>query len=74
LFCSSAVYTSGTDQGRVGIMSAPTAKELEALANFRPLVSDLSLNDEQKSDMFMLRWLRARELNLKAAEEMLRKV
>ncbi|CAG7834807.1 unnamed protein product [Allacma fusca] len=68
-------------------MSAPTTQELELLKKFREKLVDLSLEGEQDSDMFLLRWIRgeqdsdmfllrwirARENNLDHAEDMLRK-
>jgi len=52
-------------------MSAPSAQEIELLAQFRTLTSDLNLSTEQNTDLFLLRWIRARDLNLDAAKEML---
>jgi hypothetical protein len=54
-------------------MSAPTPQELELLVKFRERLADLALEGEQNSDMFLLRWIRARDQKLDAAEEMLRK-
>jgi hypothetical protein len=56
-------------------MAAPSAKELEVLTQFRKRVSDVEeeLPMHFRTDILMLSWLRARNLNLNQAEEMLRK-
>ncbi|CAG7720839.1 unnamed protein product, partial [Allacma fusca] len=54
-------------------MAAPSKEELELLSNFRSRLTDLNLTDDQSSDMFLLRWIRARENKLDQAEAMLRK-
>ncbi|CAG7828908.1 unnamed protein product [Allacma fusca] len=53
-------------------MNKFTDQEKDALQKFRNVLNDLSLPTEQQSDFYLIRWLRAREMNLKAAEEMLR--
>ncbi|CAG7725861.1 unnamed protein product, partial [Allacma fusca] len=52
-------------------MAAPTHEELLLINQLRVGVSDLKLPDD--SDMFFVRWIRARENNLNQAEGMLRK-
>ncbi|CAG7831269.1 unnamed protein product [Allacma fusca] len=54
-------------------MAAASPTELELIKQFRPKVKDLHLNDDLNSDMELLRWIRAREHDLEAAEKMLRK-
>ncbi|XP_052413375.1 SEC14-like protein 2 [Carassius gibelio] len=56
--------------GRVGDLSA---KQAEALAQFREKVKDILPQCPSQSDHFLLRWLRARNFNLQKAEAMLRK-
>ncbi|CAG7823432.1 unnamed protein product, partial [Allacma fusca] len=41
---------------------------------FRPLAVPLCEYEEQASDENLLKWLRARDFNVRAAEEMLKKV
>jgi len=48
-------------------------EELQKLAEFRAKVKDILETDEQKDDYFLIRWLRARSLDVSKAEEMLRK-
>ncbi|CAG7829190.1 unnamed protein product [Allacma fusca] len=52
-----------------------TEKEQEVLQKFRERIRDLEdeMTEDQKRDVDLLRWLRARDLNLGKAEEMLRK-
>ncbi|CAG7784805.1 unnamed protein product [Allacma fusca] len=56
-------------------MASFTVEEREALKNFRTQIGDLldKLDNYQQQDLCLLRWLRARELNVDKAEEMLRK-
>ncbi|CAG7824057.1 unnamed protein product [Allacma fusca] len=54
-------------------MAAFTNKEIEALSKFRSVISDLNLDPEQSSEHHLIRWLRARDLNVQQASEMLRK-
>ncbi|OXA42566.1 SEC14-like protein 2 [Folsomia candida] len=53
-------------------MSLPTPEEKIAIQKFRGRVEDVLTPELQKDDWFLLRWLRARELNLDKAEAMLR--
>ncbi|CAG7824112.1 unnamed protein product [Allacma fusca] len=52
-------------------MTAPTAKEQILIHQLRTRLSDLELKDD--SDMFLIRWLRGRDLKINQAEDMLRK-
>jgi len=54
-------------------MAKPTETELIILKKFRAITADLILKPEQRTDMALLRWLRARDLNLQKADDMLRK-
>ncbi|CAG7836502.1 unnamed protein product [Allacma fusca] len=54
-------------------MSAPTIEELQLIEQFRRRLKDLDLDEEQKSDMQLLRWIRARDNKLDQAETMFRK-
>ncbi|XP_030647578.1 SEC14-like lipid binding 8 [Chanos chanos] len=56
--------------GRVGDLSA---RQAEALAQFREKVQDILPQCPSQSDHFLLRWLRARNFNVSKAEAMLRK-
>ncbi|OXA63864.1 retinal-binding protein [Folsomia candida] len=49
-----------------------TAEEKEKLVQFRKNVADLSLTEEELEDDFLIKWLRARYLDLPKAAEMLR--
>ncbi|CAG7835208.1 unnamed protein product [Allacma fusca] len=53
-------------------MAAPSKEELTLIEKFRGQLEDLGLDDEQKSDMQLLRWIRARENDLAQAEKMFR--
>jgi hypothetical protein len=51
-----------------------TTEELEKIDQLRKRVTkDLELREDQVSDHYLIRWLRARSLNVSKAEEMLRK-
>jgi len=54
-------------------MAAPKEDEKELLNKFRERLQDLELEGDKNSDMFLIRWIRARDHNLDAAEDMLRK-
>ncbi|CAL8125441.1 unnamed protein product [Orchesella dallaii] len=53
-------------------MAAVTSEEAKVLSEFRKRVSDVLKNKEQNEDIFLIRWMRARDLNLDKAENMLR--
>ncbi|CAL8125555.1 unnamed protein product [Orchesella dallaii] len=53
-------------------MALPSKEELLVLDTFRAKVADILSEEEVADDMFLLRWLRARDLNLEKAEGMLR--
>ncbi|CAG7727870.1 unnamed protein product [Allacma fusca] len=55
-------------------MSDLSRQEAMALEKFRPLAVPLCEYEEQASDENLLKWLRARDFNVRAAEEMLKKV
>ncbi|OXA55943.1 putative SEC14-like protein 6 [Folsomia candida] len=46
--------------------------EIQKLSEFREKVGDILLTEDQKDDSFLIRWLRARNLDVTKAEEMLR--
>ncbi|CAG7827333.1 unnamed protein product, partial [Allacma fusca] len=46
--------------------------EVKLLGEFRKRLTDLDLNEEWTSDYNLIRWIRARDLDLDAAENMLR--
>ncbi|CAG7729811.1 unnamed protein product [Allacma fusca] len=54
-------------------MGEKSRHEEAALKKFRPLAANLCHHPEQMRDENLLQWLRARDCNIKAAEEMLRK-
>lgn len=56
--------------GHVGDLSP---KQQEALARFRENLQDVLLTLPKADDYFLLRWLRARDFDLKKSEDMLRK-
>ncbi len=49
-----------------------TDKEKQKLLEFRKIVGDSLESDDQKEDSYLIRWLRARNLDLVKAEEMFR--
>jgi len=51
----------------------PTNEEAELIKKFKTKLDDVLMTEEQKSDAFLVRWIRARESNLTAAEDILRK-
>jgi len=53
-------------------MSIPTTDEKVAIEKFRAKVGDVLKPEQLSDDWFLIRWLRARELNLDKAEQMLR--
>ncbi|CAL8125439.1 unnamed protein product [Orchesella dallaii] len=53
-------------------MAALTIEETKLVGDFRKRVSDVLKNKEQNEDIFLIRWMRARDLNLDKAEDMLR--
>ncbi|CAG7815057.1 unnamed protein product [Allacma fusca] len=54
-------------------MAAPNPEELELIQEFRLKVQDLEMSDDLRTDMELLRWIRARDHDLGQAELMLRK-
>ncbi|CAG7836499.1 unnamed protein product, partial [Allacma fusca] len=58
---------------RLFTMARPTAEELILISKFRTRLNDLALSEEQRSDMQLVRWIRAREHSLDQAENMFRK-
>ncbi|CAL8079960.1 unnamed protein product [Orchesella dallaii] len=70
-------YVSVNTISVVGISAAQdltlTPKELQALTKFREMVKPRLENehDYMKSDIYLIRWLRAKNLNLRQAENML---
>ncbi|ODN04848.1 CRAL-TRIO domain-containing protein T23G5.2 [Orchesella cincta] len=54
-------------------MAALTIEETKVLTEFRKRVSDVIKTKEQNEDTYLIRWLRARDLDLNKAEDMLRK-
>ncbi|ODN04853.1 SEC14-like protein 4 [Orchesella cincta] len=54
-------------------MAGFTQKEIVALKEFRNRVSDALPDDFSKRDDYLIRWIRAREMDLDKAEDMLRK-
>ncbi|ODN04856.1 SEC14-like protein 4 [Orchesella cincta] len=54
-------------------MAAPTLIELEILAKFQDKLKDLNFDGAKDTQMFLMRFLRARNHNLTKAEDMLRK-
>ncbi|CAL8125563.1 unnamed protein product [Orchesella dallaii] len=53
-------------------MAEPTSEEITAIQKFREQVSDLLDNEEKRDNSYLIRWLRARDLNFHKAEELLR--
>ncbi|OXA38028.1 putative SEC14-like protein 6 [Folsomia candida] len=53
-------------------MSLPTEEEKDAIKVFRENLKDALTEDELGDDFFLLRWLRARDLDLVKSEQMLR--
>jgi hypothetical protein len=51
---------------------ALSQEELKAVAKFRPMVQDILTKDYQKTDKYLVRWLRARDMDIPAAVEMLK--
>jgi hypothetical protein len=49
-----------------------TSQEISKLSQFRDRLSDLHLDKEIDDDYYLIRWLRARNLDLNKASEMLR--
>ncbi|OXA55950.1 SEC14-like protein 3 [Folsomia candida] len=49
-----------------------TSLEIQKLSEFRKKVDHILLTEDQKEDSFLIRWLRARNLDVAKAEEMLR--
>jgi len=54
-------------------MASITAVEVGLIAEFRKRFQSGELNEDQSRDLFLVRWIRARNHNLDKAEEMLRK-
>jgi hypothetical protein len=53
-------------------MAEPTTEERELIDRFRDNLKDVLKKDEHMEPSFLIRWIRARDHNLKKAEEMLR--
>jgi len=53
-------------------MAAPTSEELVAIEAFKGKVGDILRKEQLEDDEFLIRWLRARDMNLEKAEAMLR--
>jgi len=51
----------------------PNNQEIELISKFREKLGDVLETEEQKSAPFLIRWIRARDNNLNAAEDLLRK-
>jgi hypothetical protein len=49
-----------------------SSQEKAALAKFREMVKDVTYKEYMKSDPYLIRWLRARDFDLKEADTMLR--
>ncbi|ODN04835.1 SEC14-like protein 2 [Orchesella cincta] len=53
-------------------MAEPTPEEIKVIQKFREQVSDVLDNEERREDSFLIRWLRARDMNLHKAGELIR--
>lgn len=69
----SAIEVQSAAIEEIDCSAEDVAETIDVLQQFREMIHDLDLDDHRKSDAELMRWIRARAMDLNGAEKMLRR-